>query len=673
MLEAIKEFENELVQYTNQFHINSKIKENLETENNNLLLANVELEKQIETLNDVKLLMETMKVHKLKEKKDFILNIINTALVDIFQDNIKIAIEPQESSGKVNKAGLQKFDIIFYQNDIELARNEELLISNGGGIMQVVSMLFKLLIGFIYSKNTFYMFDESFSQLSSDNRIRLSKFLQMFCEQYNFTIVVVSQVLDLDEYADIIYSVNAGYNDKGVRELVLEDTKIKDGILERYVNPGEEGYWRIQIQNFQSIKELEMVFKGYTIIRGPNNSGKSAILRALSSILYNSFNVKKYPRKAGDLDTRGNPSKKVLSTKVKLIKEHIILETGEVQSKEIGLNYKGSKVSFIIEGEEYYGKNLASDKLMEHIEALGFKYINLKEFYKNFKGNLKDQTERIASTTQYDGLFLVGSKGNETEKIFNFLFNTENITKAILKIKEDMVILAKQHEINQEKILDSTSKIDTINKEIRYYSLKYYHSVINAILNKLFDTENIKNTITTLYTRRDNIHKLIETSEKFLSLNTNLSHLHEYNISKNTIVEYLENTGKVLLQKKEKVNKIEEVIEKLREKNNEYQRISSSLITLQELNQFDKFGTQEKILSIKKRIDIISTLIVKGNSFINLNNYLNSYYTLHQEKNKIELYLEPVLNKIQILKNQNKLFIECKICSGKGFILKESK
>jgi len=671
----IQDFENKLIQLNNQFHISTKIKENLENENQVFLNNCAGIEEELKLLNETKMLLETLKIHKLKEKKDFILNIVNTALTDIFQDNIKIAIEPQESKGKINTSSTQKFDIIFYQNDIELARNDELLISNGGGIMQVVSMLFKLLIGFIYSKNTFYMFDESFSQLSQDNRIRLSKFLQMFCEQYNFTIVVVSQVLDLDEYADIIYSVNAKYDAKGIRELVLEDSKFKEGIFDRNVRVGEEGIWHVSIKNFQSIKNINLRFKGYTVIRGPNNSGKSAILRAVSSILYNSFNVKKYPRKAGGLDSKGKPSKKVLDTEIFLRKTYSV-DPEEYNGalgigKEIGLRYKSNKISFILDNEEYYGKNLAAEKLMEKIEELGFKYINMKEFYKNFKGNLKDQTERIASTTQYDGLFLVGSKGNETEKIFNFLFNTENITKAILKVKEDMSILSKKHESFQERVLENSSKIILINTEIQYYLKLYYLTIIENL--SLFDNTFLKEQVNIINNKIDIRNKIIEIYQNniilfngdFLKVQETFQYLKEMEtklLNINNNLEVL--NSKLLLLEKIKLE-IDKKLIKLNHINYGID-IHKDILNL----KLDLENKQKSVKDIDFYINIKIQLIQKLEDLIKVNGYLNQIFENFNYKNNLELYLEPILNQLQLLKiKHEKNFTECDQCSGKGYLL----
>jgi len=662
------QFDTSLNELNNNYHINRTIYENLEEENKGIEKNEAVLKLEIDDLSTVKSLLETLKIYKLKEKKDFILSIINTALVDIFRDNIRLSIEPQEAN-KTSKASIQKFDIIFYQNEIELARNEELLITNGGGIMQVVSMLFKLLIGFIYSKNTFYMFDESFSQLSSDNRIRLSKFLKEFCEKYNFTIVVVSQVLDLDEHADIIYTVNASYNSNGIRTLILENTETKPGIDYRNVYSDEEGIWNLKIKNFQSIDQLSLTFKGYTVIRGPNNSGKSAILRAVSAILYNSFNVKKYPRKIGGLDTKGNPSKKVLPVEIELTKNHLINRddtdgTEQWSSKSIGLKYKTSKLSFILEGEEYYGKNLASEKLKEKIEDLGFKYISTKEFYKNFKGNLKDQTERIASTNQYDSLFLVGSKGNETEKIFNFLFNTENITKAIQVIKEELIELGKRFDDQQKLKLDNVSKIDIQKNLMLLYYKKYYIFILeNLSIFNLHDEKNIKDQKNIELNKVNELLNLLKTNKTLFEFDTKI-------ISESIInLNYLNET---LILKK---NKLTEVNKNKEELENNLIKINGLKSKINFLNSIDlSENIFDEVMNTKKnKLIKINEIVINLTKVFKLSSSKKEMIGVNQELIKYKDHLEPKVHEINRLGlKYAHLFKECKACSSTGFLIKEN-
>ena len=96
-----------------------------------------ELAGYIKDLNDwdgAKTLLELLKNYKLEKRKDFILKIINQAMKDVFQENYRLDIIPKEMKGK-SAASTQKYDIVFFHNDIEIAKNDELLSSNGGGVL----------------------------------------------------------------------------------------------------------------------------------------------------------------------------------------------------------------------------------------------------------------------------------------------------------------------------------------------------------------------------------------------------------------------------------------------------------------------------------------------------------------------------------------------------------
>ena len=642
-LSTLKIYNKDPNNINTEYHIRSKEKENINLSIEDLNVKMINTEERVQHLEETKILLETLKTYKLQEKKDFILRIINTALADIFNDKVVIDIEAQDK--KTSKGSAQKYDIVFYQNDIEMARNEELLITNGGGIMQVISMLFKILIGYIYSKNTFYIFDESFSQLSGDNRARLSKFLKGFCDKFKFTLVVVSQVQDLDEHADIIYDVDGAYNNQGIRTLSIVSKKLPDDLLEG------EGYWNLDINNFQSIAKQSFQFKGYTIIRGPNNSGKSASLRAINSILYNSFDVKKYPRKA--ISTSG--AKKLLPVNLKLSK---ITTEG---TKEIELNFKNSKVSFVINGNEYYGKNLASDKLKEAVEGIGFKYISLKEFYKNFKGNLKDQTERIASTTQYDSLFLVGNKGSETEKVFNFLFNTENISMGILRLKEDMVNLNKEYMLAQENILLKTERLNQIEKEISLLGMIFY---ILSTQEYLVLHEELQGTQSKIDTLKLGISKRDEYLDKFQKLEPLLGA---------SGIQSLDNSQReistLLLQKEAEEKRVltldtflvlaPQTIEKL-----DYCDTLENKI--QELNNYDIQSIDKEVISLKNKIESINDFQEKGQHFIYIKESLDYYQNMNTIIREDEASIKELKGHQDDLRIKYQIH-SCDKCDGHGY------
>ena len=105
---------------------------------NNNETAMEELKKDILHLGEVKKLLIRLKNNKMIEKKDFILNTINTALSDVFVDKrIRLDIEASNTTSAAGKINI-KYDIVYYENDIEMGRNETLLISIGGGADEIM-------------------------------------------------------------------------------------------------------------------------------------------------------------------------------------------------------------------------------------------------------------------------------------------------------------------------------------------------------------------------------------------------------------------------------------------------------------------------------------------------------------------------------------------------------
>ena len=482
-----------------------KFKMNSHQQNIELLTKNVssnkalldEAEKRSKILDNSKNILTILKNYKMESKKDFILKTINTALADVFNQNLRIDIEATSatSTGKIN----MKYDIVLYQNEIEMARNEKLLGNNGGGVLSFISILFKVLVGYIYSDNKFFLFDESIAQVSPMYRPRIAQFLRKFCEEYNFTLVLISQTDDIDEYAHVGYYLDGTFDDNGVPVLHI------DKIMGTYP---EDQYVYTKIKNFQSIVDLEFRYKGFTVIRGNNNIGKSASFRAVNAILFNTFDSKDHPRKKRP---RGSETKIVFG----------FYDTKSDNTKKISLTYKSNKVVYEFDGNTFSGKNLAFDKVKEKVESIGFKYVNLKETYRNFKGNLKDQTERLAMTTQHDGFYLVGNKNNETEKVFNFLFDSTEVANAIANITIDINI--KHNLINEltEKIKDETFKLQTERLNYNIYVYKYYIFSIKSHISNITQLNSMLHT-------KASFQKIIDNIDGYVSIMTGLSNLEAY-------------------------------------------------------------------------------------------------------------------------------------------------
>ena len=438
----------------------------------------IDLEHEVKVLEDVKILLESLKNYKMDSKKEFILNTINSALQDVFEQNVRIDIEMSSSNKSGASTITTRYDIVLYQNDIEISRNEKLLENNGGGILSFISILFKILVGYIYSNSKFYLFDESISQVSGSYRPRLARFLRKFCEEFGFTIILISHTDDIDEHAHTGYRLQGKFDKNGIPELSIGDT---------FGEYPDHNYNYVKIKNFQSIVDAEFRYKGFCVIRGDNNIGKSASFRAINALLFNTFDTNDFPRLQRP---RGS------NVEIEFGYFKTENDIAENETNKIKLVYKASqKVVYEFDGEEYAGKALAFEKIKDKVETLGFKYVNLKETYKNFKGNLKDQTERLALTTQHDGFYLVGNKSNETEKVFNFLFDSTAVSAAIMNAENDARDLNNRYQMltaANNKIVIQLKQQDIL---IEKFSMLYYIYYIKEYKRRINLRVNLSNHI----------------------------------------------------------------------------------------------------------------------------------------------------------------------------------
>lgn len=597
----------------------------------------------IEHWAEAKVLLELLKNHKLEKRKDFILSVINSAMLDIFQEDYRLDILPRVQRGK-SVSTTQKYDIIFYQNGIEIAKNDELLSSNGGGVLSIASLFFKILIGYLYSGNKFYIFDESLSQVSPQYRMRLSSFLRTFCDKYGFTLVVVSQTEELEVDAHLVYEVGSSKDSNGVPVL---DIVHQEGELP------DSGFFYSSIKNFQSIVHQTFVYKGFTVIRGPNNSGKSAALRSIEAIIFNNFHVDTYPRL--------NPGGKQQPTEI--LFGYVPTEEEEEKGKEqreIGLIYKGKKVIFIINGKEYFGKSLASDKLKAAVEEIGFKYIDVKKLYKNFKGALKEQTERIAYTSQYDGLFLIGSKTTDSEKIFSFLFNTENIALAIAQVKDTILEMNKEFKDVSVRLIESQEKARKLKVEIEYYNKQYYKYLIYEFGQLREDIAQVANTLE-LKT------EAIELLDKFIKISDSINALNSFEIKMNSTlvskehcmnsIELYNNMQALNTRALSILGFIE--LEVARKQLQQNQKLNKLKIALGDFASFIEI--KQKVISVGYRLEEFKALLPRIDFLISISDFIELSKNIDNIKEKLNLNSENNVN----LSTEYNLKI-CSTCSGSG-------
>lgn len=597
--------------------INSKEQLLVEQSKNNNLL--IDLENDIKILEDVKTLLETLKNYKMDSKKEFILNTINAALQDVFEQNVRIDIEMNASNKSGASAITTRYDIVLYQNDIEMARNEKLLENNGGGILSFISILFKILVGYIYSNSKFYLFDESISQVSSSYRARLARFLKKFCEEYNFTIILISHTDDIDEHAHVGYRLQGTFDKTGVPVLSIGD------IFGEY--PSTD-YNYVHIKNFQSIVEATFRYKGFCVIRGDNNIGKSASFRAINALLFNTFDTGDFPR-----INRPRGSNVEIDFGYFKTAEDII----ENEKNRIKMCYKaGQKVVYEFDGEEYAGKSLAFEKIKEKVETLGFKYVNLKETYKNFKGNLKDQTERLALTTQHDGFYLVGNKSNETEKVFNFLFDSTAVSSAIMQSDND----AKDINNRYQMITSANNRINIQLKQVDLLIEKYSMLFYKCSIQNYIDQLKVKNIVDAqIIVIKDLIKQVTEALTILTHLENYKSYL-EIRVQNDRARKYYENNIAVIelcINKLNDANALKYYIERINEFKEMLTKRSSITSSIESINS--------KTLVINRCIELLNLITFDKNVI----DKIKSYQTLLVTREAQNIEYNAAKNKVDTL------------------------
>lgn len=435
---------NDYQKYYNKYNVTQSLIENTDKEFNKLFDKYGSVKEEHRIVSGASQLLSSAKSFKISKKRDRILSMINIALSDIFQYDycLKIVSSDEEK----NVVSNLRYNIVLYKGDIEISRNESILDSNGGGVQSIISFMFKLLIGIIHSEQKFFVFDESIIGLSEEYHERFSYFIKRLCEEEDVTIVMTSHVAPLLSHAHIYYDVDGKKNERGI------DTLFVKKISGEFYNL--ENIWHLSISNFQSIEDLQFVFKGFVAIRGKNDIGKSSIVRSIMSLIYNEYK-EHYTR-----------IKKQRGSKVNIqLSKYDFPETMDKELKKgkdllnpikkhlsIALIKDSSNIYYTINGQEYRGKNLASTNIEKEISKIGFKkFVNDDKTLKHMKKKERLKIQNITVTSQNDPYYILSENSNDTNRIFTYLFNAEDISRAYNKSREEMQILSREEsDINRQ-------------------------------------------------------------------------------------------------------------------------------------------------------------------------------------------------------------------------------
>ena len=574
------------------YQIKQEIK-SIENLIDDIVKKETEYNSKIELLNDSLKIVKLSKHYKIESRKKFILDIINQALMIVFDATYRIDIIAEEQSS--NKFNI-KYKLVLYKNDKDISSNNELYETSGGGVITVISFVLKILLGYINSQNKFYILDEVFSQISQEYRSGIAKLLRILSDKYGFTFLIISHEGLEQEDVDLVYRTDSVLDSDSFNKLKLTLEYEKPDLFKT------KDYFELDVENFQAIKKLNMKIKGVTVIHGATDSGKSAIQRSIRSLITNSFNVNLYPR------WRKTRSK--LTTLIRLTKHT------EESSRFVELEYKNKVIYRSHTGDEFVGKKLASSNIFEILENFGFAQIP-KENLEKLTGDLKQQTQRIFVTTQFDKLYLSDDRTG-LEKIFGIIFDSQLFNQLESAIKSDI------NQIEREMKLLFTQKqtleLSAMNKKLEGFTA--FKSLLLDVNDLNMKIDNNIKALNSLKNKQEVLSEIISSIKQVNRIAEFTDKYYKYNVTSNELklkqikAEHYSNLIK-LLQTQNNVKTLSEYQDKLELINKSIQSLNLrkdlkiQLIILTIIKNMNNINSQLNIGKIKMQINLNKINLIK--------------------------------------------------------------
>lgn len=362
---------------------------------------------------------------------------------------------------------------------------------------------------------------------------------------------------------------------------------------------------KVKLENFQSYKnEIISLQPGLNLILGSSDSGKSAALRAISFVLYNT------PR-----------NKTLIHNGEKEVKVSIQYNDGTIVSR-----IKGEANSVILKypnGKKQIFEKIDNSLPEEVLEALGHPP--------------KDEFNGLISyADQFSEMFLVDLSATDLPRALSSLTGIEILEESVKQLVRSNNVLEKELKSNR-------SNLDQFKNELSKFN---QISKVELLINKT----------------DINHKKILDLNDKFEKL-SNINDLFVNNFSKKDL-----NNINSIIKKIEKTNESFSVYEKLIEKNNSLTIIKDYSSGKIDASHFELINSVEiKIGKLKSIIDNFEQCCAKAESLEriageysrvkNIGSSLMKEYK--QDKSEIEI-LENKIEEIQkILINENIICDKC--------------
>lgn len=363
---------------------------------------------------------------------------------------------------------------------------------------------------------------------------------------------------------------------------------------------------RIEIENFEShLKSVFEFSKGFNIICGESNAGKTAIIRALRLVLYNQW----------------NPESLRIGTKHCRIK--VETEKGSVTV------IRGNKENkWIVErdGIEQEFNKIGKDVLPEVMNVTGIRMIKLGSF--ESMPNIMDQLEGHFLLSEMDGENMSGSLRAQIMDEISGLSGMEELIRVVsldnLRISKEI----KETEVNNTALISRLYNEEELVKEIGL--IEIIDTLFKNIDNLKSTNEQIENMITSNKSSKIIISDLDDKIKRYENLDI--------------IERYINNCSKDM-------NLLKDI-------NDTIINIASNKENLK--NNMNKLEKYENLDVIEKTIE---QFILLEDNFQEYNNFLNDYKRLYIDLKEIEkvdkkIDYNAIINDIDSIRKKKKEKIE---------------
>jgi hypothetical protein len=459
---------------------------------------------------------------------------------------------------------------------------------------------------------------------------------------------------------------------------------------------------KINVENFQSISKAQVEVKGLTIITGQNNTGKSALARAITGVFTNprGNSFVRIGNPATSVEIEFDDGNTIKWSKGKNVNEYevngkLIQKVGTEVPNEV---YLASKVKPVeVDNKEVYPQiakqfqqvflidlppsSLASalsnvDIIQQLEKASSLARTEIKDLGTQIKTKTNDLNEAKDYIKKFNGV-------DDIEKQLVLIDQLENR----LKQKEDNITTLEQ-ELKQRNALkslidnlsdalnidiktDNNALLDLENRYIAGYADRLKRNTLNTIISNLEDVSHVNiTTDPSIIEYKDN------TLSSVLDLQVKQDKLKKvYEVLKDSV--YIENidTDHILIE--DKTNTLNDIVD-LQERQLKAYKIYQSLKGVRNVNfsiDVNRIESLEEVIKLKRnRMRLkLAIYILEGGletlpkiKNVNVDNRIDELDMLKENKNKLESAIGIINNElVKVNKELEELHIGdiCPLCN----------